>query len=52
MAFFIHNIIASSNCAFAWVLNIPEERAAMKSRISDPIWLEAWNIEFPEDKII
>lgn len=44
--------IVSSNCAFAWALNIPEERPAMKSRITDPIWIEAWNIEFPEDKIV
>lgn len=44
--------IVSSNCAFAWALNIPEERAAMKPRITEPVWIEAWNIEFPDDKII
>lgn len=47
----IRDKIVSSGCAFAWALNIPEERAAMKSRIVDQVWIDAWNSAFPDDII-
>lgn len=46
-----HHITTEPN-AFRWAMIFPEERAPMKPLILDPMWIDIWNSEFPDDQIV